>query len=848
MNPQLFAKFKPPNGTCEKRQKVFLTPFQALASKSLLKNVVSAERFKENVMQENTEVCKENLIRTCEATPIAKKLSESSNKETCEKLVNPQEIPPIQVKELSLQPENLNTETDSPRKSIKQFINPITNAITTITTEKKHDELYYEVIYTKQNRKKSSSDDGILVLSIRKFILLDSKGKHLAESPNMLKIRSFREGQTLSLGLRKLEIIKKINRDEFISGRYFIEDNGKQVKVDICPPVTKVFKIPEGAYVLDADLKVYIEPFLAEKLRPHQKEGVQFMYDNLAGKKVPGYFGCILADSMGLGKTLQAITLLYTLLRKDALYGSFAKKGIIVAPATLVDNWKEEITKWLGPVRLNPVVCTGTGKQKQNQLNIFEKGPSSLLIISYDTFVKHAETLGKVCQVIICDEGHLLKNCVTQKNTSISSLACKRRILLSGTPLQNYLCEFYACVTLVNPGILGDLATFNKIFADPILKAQEPNASAQIRELAWGRSEELWRVTAQFILRRTGSILESVLPPRSEYLVFCKCLPLQKELYTSFLTSKLACTAIETGNGSNALSLTSLLRKLVNHPDLIYKYAPESKELQEAWGITINLFPPHYISQQDRTEFSTKMKLFDQIMQICVKNGEKVVVVSSFTKTLDLLQELCNYKNYDFLRLDGSTLTKNRMKIVNDFNKDVRSMAFLLSNKAGGCGLNLIGANRLILFDPDWNPSNDKQAMGRIWRDGQKKNVYIYRLFLSGTIEEKIYQRQTAKENLSSTVVDAKKGISKFSKEYLKEIFSFTDKCNSFEHGDDEKIMNESGLNGLEDIIEIIRKVDPEWTDVKVEQLDFTEAQHENVEVQSDEMVLKSTKKRKKSN
>ena len=760
-----------------------------------------------------------------------------------------------------LRPHNSHSTSLPPNKSIKfdlipsaqqpelctkKFTHPITNKTINITTEKKHDELFYEIIYTKKQRNKKSSDDGILVLTLRKFTLLDSKGKQISESPNMLKVRSFREGDHLTLGLREVEVIRKVSRDDFFSGRCFIQDFIVETEAAVPIKAIESIKIPEGALVLDPELHVYIEPFLAAKLRPHQREGVQFMYDSLAGKRVPGHFGCILADSMGLGKTLQAITLLYTLLRKDAQYHSFAKKGIIVSPATLVDNWKEEVAKWLGPIRLTPIICSGTGKQKKNLLKIFEQGPSALLIISYDTFVKHAESLGKVCQIIVCDEGHLLKNCVTQKNTSISSLACKRRILLSGTPLQNYLCEFYACVTLVNPGILGDISTFNKIFADPILKAQEPNASTQIRELAWGRSEELWRVTAQFVLRRTGSILETLLPPRNEYLIFCKCLPLQRDLYTSFLTSKIASAAIETGNGSNALALTSLLRKVVNHPDLVYKCNPECKELQEAWGTAIHLFPHGYISREDRSEFCTKVVFFDRIMQRCTKNNEKIVVVSSFTKTLDILQELCTSREYLFVRLDGSTLTKNRMRIVNEFNKDLRPMVFLLSSKAGGCGLNLIGANRLILFDPDWNPSNDKQAMGRIWRDGQKKHVYIYRLFLSGTIEEKIYQRQTAKENLSSTVMDAKKGVSKFSKEYLKEIFSFTDKCNSFEQGDDIGEMVGSELEVVRDLIDIAKKVQGDKDEVKEEQLDFTEAKHENIEAHSDVVVASGTKKKRK--
>lgn len=775
--------------------------------------------------------------------------------------INNQENKPILPNEMTKNIEKTETQHDEnkppqpnpgPIKKLTSFVCQPLNPNMKInppaqTEDKTLNELYYEVIYSHKHKKKGKSEDGILVLSLKKMLLLDTTGKQLSETPNNLRAKCFRDGEEIDIGTRKIIVQKKIPRLEFISGRCFIAQTVQPLEIPkVHRPLAKEVIIPQGAFVIDEEQKVYVEPFLAEKLRPHQKEGVQFMYDCIAGKRKEGFFGCILADSMGLGKTLQAITLLYTLLRKDAVYPTFASKGIIVAPATLVDNWRDEVLKWLGPCRMSPVVCSGTGKQKKNLLTIFESGPSPLLIISYESFVKYSKTMKNVCNVIICDEGHLLKNCVTQKNCAISMMNCKRRILLSGTPLQNYLSEFYACVTLVNPGILGDPTTFNRLYADPILRAQEPNANNTIRDLAWGRSEELWRVTAQFILRRTGSILESVLPPRNEYLVFCKCLPLQRNVYSALLSSRLFSLALEGGSSANALVLTSILRKLVNHPDLVYLSKYNSPEIESSVKKTLNFFPKDYMKDVDRTEHSTKLKFFDTIMVQCIIKKEKLVVVSCYTKTLDLIEQHCRYKEYGFLRLDGSTLTKNRMQLVTSFNNSPNSLAFILSTKAGGCGLNLIGANRLILYDPDWNPSSDKQAMGRIWRDGQKKSVFIYRLFLSGTIEEKIYQRQTAKENLSSTVVDAKKAVSKFSKEDLKEIFSLTDFCTSIENGDCS-VEEESLLGLMKDFVDVHKKVKADWETVKMEKLDFTEAQKEEAESEKGEDLMKSSGKKKKS-
>lgn len=186
------------------------------------------------------------------------------------------------------------------------------------------------------------------------------------------------------------------------------------------------------------------------------------------------------------------------------------------------------------------------------------------------------------------------------------------------------------------------------------------------------------------------------------------------------------------------------------------------------------MFPENYDPDSFTTDHSGKLQVLGDMLAHLHCKGDRVVLVSNYTQTLDLLQRLCENKGYEFMRLDGKTPTNKRQSLVDRFNdKYCKIFVFLLSSKAGGVGLNLIGASTLILFDIDWNPANDLQAMARVWRDGQKKTVHIYRLLTTGTIEEKIYQRQTAKQGLSGAVADAKDSVKiEFSREELKDLFT----------------------------------------------------------------------------
>ncbi|GAU29532.1 hypothetical protein TSUD_115540 [Trifolium subterraneum] len=489
---------------------------------------------------------------------------------------------------------------------------------------------------------------------------------------------------------------------------------------------------------------ISVDPLLVRFLRPHQREGVQFMFDCVAGLcDTPDIYGCILADDMGLGKTLQSITLLYTLICQGFDGKPMVRKAIIVTPTSLVSNWEAEINKWLGQrVRL-VALCETTRQDVISGINSFTSPQSKLqvLIVSYETFRMHSSKFSSSdsCDLLICDEAHRLKNDQTITNKALAALPCKRRVLLSGTPLQNDLEEFFAMVNFTNPGILGGIAHFRRYFEAPIICGREPAATAEEKKLGAERTAELSAKVNQFILRRTNALLSNHLPPKVKRAI------------------------TEELKQSKILAYITALKKLCNHPKLIYDTIRSGSPGTSGFEDCIRFFPPNMLSGRSGSwtgghggwvELSGKMQVLARLLaQLRQRTNDRIVLVSNYTQTLDLFAQLCREQRYPHLRLDGATSISKRQKLVNCLNDPSKDeFVFLLSSKAGGCGLNLIGANRLVLFDPDWNPANDKQAAARVWRDGQKKRVYIYRFLSAGTIEEKVYQRQMSKEGLQKVI------------------------------------------------------------------------------------------------
>ncbi|KDE04608.1 hypothetical protein MVLG_04988 [Microbotryum lychnidis-dioicae p1A1 Lamole] len=501
---------------------------------------------------------------------------------------------------------------------------------------------------------------------------------------------------------------------------------------------------------------VVLDPQLGDRLRDHQKEGVKFMYEAVMGMRGEGQ-GCILADEMGLGKSVQAISLIWTLLKQNPYWGSgtgVIQRAMIVCPVTLVKNWSREIRLWLGYDLLRPFIADSGANIK----SFCATKSYNLLIIGYErlrTVIDDIKAVQPPIGLIICDEGHRLKSSDAKISKALRSLSCKRRVILSGTPIQNDLQEYHSMVDFVNPGLLDSYPVFKKHFENAIIKSREPGASAKDKKVGEDRSKQLTRIGTAFLLRRAGDVIAKYLPPKLEYTVFIAPTPLEISIYEEILVGS-AARALQEGSITEQLSLLMVLRQLCNTPGLLMQSIEQNKKVDALKKPVVELLRK---AGNDSYDFALSGKLLalgTLLHQLRSIQGEKIVVVSNFVQTLNIIERHCRQKRYPFSRLDGNTPQAERIALVEAFNrgKNTTSFVFLLSSKAGGTGLNITGASRLVLIDSDWNPSTDQQAMARIHREGQKKQCVIYRFLTAGTIDEKIFQRQVTKMGLSTSLMD----------------------------------------------------------------------------------------------
>nr|XP_006111066.1 DNA repair and recombination protein RAD54B isoform X1 [Pelodiscus sinensis]XP_014426961.1 DNA repair and recombination protein RAD54B isoform X1 [Pelodiscus sinensis]XP_025038303.1 DNA repair and recombination protein RAD54B isoform X1 [Pelodiscus sinensis]XP_025038310.1 DNA repair and recombination protein RAD54B isoform X1 [Pelodiscus sinensis] len=702
---------------------------------------------------------------------------------------------------------------------------------------------YFSVVWCKASKKKHKKweGDAVLIAKGKSVILKDMEGKDIGRGTGYKSkdLESLGEGQTLIIGGKEIEVMGIISAEEFNSGKCFQNDVGTSSIVptassqcslkpfccplkNLCNPSTKQNLLKDsqnykprhdpdasnslvmprptpdhqrifnkaGIPVVD----VVVDPYLVNHLRPHQKEGIVFLYECVMGMRLSGRFGAILADEMGLGKTLQCISLVWTLLHQG-LYGCkpIIKKALIVTPGSLVKNWKKEFQKWLGSERIKVFTV-----DQDNKVEEFINSPLySVLIISYEMVLRSLDQIQAIeFNLLICDEGHRLKNSSIKTTSALISLPCEKRIILTGTPIQNDLQEFYALIEFVNPGILGSLSTYRKIYEEPVIRSREPSATKEEKELGEKRAAELTRLTGLFILRRTQEIINKFLPPKKETILFCRPTVLQLGLYRKLLRSRVVRSCLQgVLENSPHLICIGALKKLCNHPCLLFKAIKEKEsnptcdECEESnlYEGLRDIFPEDYtfttFTETDSGKLQVLAKLLETICEL--SPSERIVLVSHYTQTLNILQDLCKHYGYSYTRLDGHTPISQRQQIVDSFNnKFCSTFIFLLSSKAGGVGLNLIGASHLILYDIDWNPATDIQAMARVWRDGQKHTVHIYRLLTTGSIEEKIYQRQISKQGLSGAVIDLSKTSEhiRFSTEELRNLFILHEDSNCVTH------------------------------------------------------------------
>lgn len=673
----------------------------------------------------------------------------------------------------------------------------------------------YSVVWGKPSTKKHKTweGDGTLEVGDKTATLKDEDGKVLGRA-TQLKTAELDEGSRLKVGSKEVELIDLIsggslkpepssskrpasecsNTPSQLHRKKPKKSSSIKFSTEGCDPFVLPPPSHEHQWTFNPRklevTRVAVDHFLTKVLRPHQKEGVTFLYECVLGMRNSQYFGCILADEMGLGKTLQTISLIWTLLRQGP-YGAnpVIRRVLVVSPSSLVLNWQKEFDHWLGKHRLRTFAV-----DQKNKVTEFAKLVQiPVMLISYEMLMRNFDDISEIkFDLLVCDEGHRLKNNSIRTSVLLNQLDIKARILLTGTPIQNDLQEYYALIDFVNPGILGSGAEFRRKFEEPIVASQQPNCAKDDQLLGEERALELNSKTSCFILRRTQAVINQYLPTKTEVVLFIKPTFIQQRLCRSALDWwENRDTAPGASDGVSHLGVMTALKKICNHPVLI---SPE-EYVDEDFSQDIRPFQESLLKELSSlyntlgngavaVHHSAKLAVVRRLMEYTIGRRERLVLVSYFTQTLDLLASLCNEMGLKYSRLDGSTPAAQRTVIVEEFNSNYsQRVVFLLSARAGGVGLNLTGASRLVLFDSDWNPASDAQAMSRIWRDGQRHSVFLYRFLTSGTIEEKIFQRQLSKAGLSGAVVDPQKQSNiKLSKEELKDLFTYHDGEESLTH------------------------------------------------------------------
>uniref|UniRef100_A0A8C2WW67 RAD54 like 2 n=1 Tax=Cyclopterus lumpus TaxID=8103 RepID=A0A8C2WW67_CYCLU len=644
---------------------------------------------------------------------------------------------------------------------------------------------------------------------------------------------------------------------------------------------------------------IYLAPQLARAVKPHQIGGIRFLYDNLIESleryKTSSGFGCILAHSMGLGKTLQVISFTDILLRNTE-----AHTMLVIVPVNTLQNWLTEFNLWLPPQEAlspdtDPAVSTGRtftvhilndehkttlarakvveewsrdggvllmGYEMYRLLSMKKsfvmgkkrksKKPAGPIIIDLDEEDRQQELMKGIERaivrpgpdVVICDEGHRIKNYHASTSQALKNIRSRRRVVLTGYPLQNNLIEYWCMVDFVRPDFLGTRQEFSNMFERPILNGQCVDSTPQDVRLMRYRSHVLHSLLEGFVQRRGHDVLRDQLPSKDEHVILVRLSPIQRALYTEFMKR-----FREAGNsgwlGLNPLKAFCVCCKIWNHPDVLYEALQKENSANEQDldldGITpasnprcpapgaglkakgadssnskVNNTVPQLNASQERAnqvitydwakgimsnyhtgvlENSAKMILLFHLIDESVRKRDKMLIFSQSLTTLTVMEDFLSkrpmppgiassdaqsqnwVRNVNYYRLDGSTSGSERERLINQFNDpdNRKTWIFLLSTKAGCLGVNLIGANRVVVFDASWNPCHDAQAVCRVYRYGQKKPCYIYRFVCDFTLEKKIYDRQVSKQGMSDRVVDDLNPVLNFTRKEVDSLLHFVE-------------------------------------------------------------------------
>lgn len=559
----------------------------------------------------------------------------------------------------------------------------------------------------------------------------------------------------------------------------YTRDRAKLRLENISEDGNELMKLDE---LIEVEGKLKIPKELWDNLFEHQKTGVRWLWElHQLGT------GGILGDEMGLGKTIQMIAFLTALRSSNVMnmHKKYENLGptVLVCPATVMHQWLFEFRKWWPPFRVAILHNTGTFTGNKRDLVQAINKSRGVLIVSFPGVVIYQDYLHAFdWHYAILDEGHKIRNPDAQV-----TLACKRfrtphRLILSGSPVQNNLKELWSIFDFIYPGKLGTLPVFMEQFAIPITQGGYANASDIQVQIAYKCTCILRDSIKPFLLRRTKAEVNHKLklPDRSEQVLFCKLTEKQRKLYQAYLESP---TVRDIKNGFCQIFVGLIqLRKICNHPDL-FDASECQKQLKKAQDTSGNKHSEFFSEDETFGHYKKcgKMMVVEALLKLWKQQNHKVLLFTQSRQMIKIFSNYLNERNYKYLTMDGTTPIGIRQTMIEEYNKNDEIFIFLLTTRVGGVGINLTGADRIIIYDPDWNPSTDIQARERAWRIGQQRHVIIYRLLTAGTIEEKIYHRQVFKLYLTNRVLKNAQQKRFFKTNDLHELFTLGDNDKNIE-------------------------------------------------------------------
>lgn len=513
----------------------------------------------------------------------------------------------------------------------------------------------------------------------------------------------------------ELNIDENNNTVPFFAALKLESFKSKNVDIEMDDYIKKALKEISEYYKNKVDIP--LETF--EKMRPYQINAVKWL-STLTKYHLNG----ILADDMGLGKTLETIAFITSLKNELPI--------LIVSPKSLIYNWSNEINIWAKKY-LNPFIIEGNKEERKNIIsNIKDSKKGSVYIISYDTLRNDLVLFQDInFSLIVLDEAQYIKNAHALKTKAVKDLHSEIKLALTGTPIENSMLDLWSIFDFLMPNYLGNFSSFEKTFAN---NSDDKDVLNYVK-----------RKVAPFILKRTKEDVLKDLPPKSTTPIMINMESEQRKIYDAYLYE----AREEIKSSTNKLQILKTLTRLRQ----------------------ICADPASFLENYD--EICAKMNYSISLIKECIYNGHKILIFSSFTKTLDHLKLLLKENNIECFYINGATPSKNRLSICEHFNKENDVKVVLISLKAGGTGLNLFGADTVIHFDPWWNIAAEEQATDRAHRIGQTKPVQIYKLICHDTIEEKVIKLQENKKELYKNIINENdESIRNISDEDIKFILS----------------------------------------------------------------------------